>query len=763
MNRFNAAVLRVLRLWMFVSVAFVTGSVSAVLAQQSQMPAFTGAKVCADCHTQETSKWRDSHHGWALRTPEPENVLGDFNNAEFEHKGLKTKFITRDGKYFIETLNGDGKPDTFEVKYTIGVAPLQQYLFETEKGRLQVLDIAWDVERKRWYHLFPDQDASPGNGLHWTGPYKNWQSRCAECHQTGFEKGFDPKARAYSSTWKDDTVSCESCHGPGEHHTAWAKDPAGYDASAHAGLDKFGLTVPFGETKQEKEMQICAPCHSRREPFGTGNPPPGAPFADHYNLALLRNGLYHADGQVNDEVYVYGSFLQSKMFAKGVTCSNCHDPHSLELKAPGNAVCTQCHSEAANADFPSLKKKTYDAPSHHHHAQGSEAAQCTSCHMPEKKFMVVDGRKDHSFRVPRPDISAKTGSPDVCTGCHEGKSAQWADAAIRDWFPNSRSGQPHFAIPFAAARAGDLGADNSTALMKIAEDQTAAAIVRASALDLLRDAANPQVIASGAVLLGDKSALVRDAAAKLFRRTAPASRFKLLLPLLTDERKTVRVSAARELLGIPMARFPEAERGKVAAANKEFQGTLLSRSDYPETQVAIAGLALTMRKTAAAKGALREALAMDPQLEDAWRLLSRIEMAEGQPLAARKSLEEALEKLPDSPTLQFSMARTLAQQNKDADALPYFARTAKLAPQDETVQIEWAAALTRLGRNAEALNRAEIARNLVPENPTVMALIATNQLKLGKLSIARELVRTLTERFPRYQLTPQLEALKALP
>jgi tetratricopeptide (TPR) repeat protein len=768
MNRFSGAHLR---LWLLPLVAglavflagLVAGGGRTGIAQPAQMPDFIGASVCADCHTAQTSKWRDSHHGWALRKPSPENVLGDFGGVEFEHKGIKTRFITRDGKYLIETPGSDGKPAIFEVVYTIGVTPLQQYLFETEKGHLQVLDIAWDVDRKRWFPVFPDQEAVPGNGLHWTGPYKNWQARCAECHQTGFEKGFDPKTHAYSSKWKEDTVSCESCHGPGGNHAAWAKDPDNYDPTANPGMDKQGLTVPFGKTAQEKELQICSPCHSRREPFGTDSPPAGAPFADHYNLALLRNGLYHADGQINDEVYVMGSFLQSKMHAKGVTCSNCHDPHSLELKASGNAVCSQCHSPAGNADFPSLQKKIYDAPSHHHHEEGSAAAQCVNCHMPEKKFMVVDGRRDHSFQVPRPDISVKTGTPDVCVECHEGKSVQWADDAIKSWFPSSRSGQPHFAIAFSAARAGDLGAENAASLLAIAEDITAAPIVRASALDLLRDSTNPQTVAGGVALLNDESDLVREAAVKLFRRTAPASRFKLLAPLLSDARKSVRISAARELLGIPLARFPEEARGKVRAANREFQETLLARSDFPETQVAIAGLALTMRNTAAAKGALREALAMDPQLGDAWQLLARIEMAEGNPGAARKSLDEALLKLPQSANLQFSMARTLTQQNKDAEALEYFAKTAKLLPDDEAVQIEWATALTRLKRYSEALNRSQIARNLVPENPTVLALIAVNQLNLGELKEAREIVRTLTSQFPRYELTPQLEALKSLP
>ncbi|MGI9483034.1 MAG: tetratricopeptide repeat protein [Hyphomicrobiales bacterium] len=724
---------------------------------------YVTAAVCAGCHEKQAQSWYNSHHGWALRRPFEENVLGDFDYATFEHKGIRTRFFRRDDKHFVETAGADGKLQEFEVKFTIGVAPLQQYLLATGDGRLQVLDIAWDTDAKRWFHVFPEHNAVQGDGLHWTGPYKNWQSRCAECHQTGFAKGYNPQTRSYATSWADDTVACEACHGPGSAHVKWAKESESYNPAEHPGLNEFGLSVSFSGDKKAVEMNVCAQCHSRREPFGTDSPPPGSPFDDHYNLALLRDGLYHADGQVNDEVYVHGSFLQSKMHAKGVTCTDCHDAHSLELIAEGNWVCTSCHSEAGNAKFSTLRKKDYDTPDHHHHRHGGVAAQCVSCHMPEKNFMVVDGRRDHSFRVPRPDLTRKVGVPNACNSCHEDQTAAWADETIRKWYPDSRSGQTHFALPFAAARSGIVSQATAQQLLKIAEDRTAAPIVRASALELLRNDTNPAVVSSAAGLVQDEHPLVRAAAAKLFRRTAPSSRLRLLTPLLSDKSKMVRIAAARELVGVPARGASEKVAAQMKAANQDFQSSLLARADFPETQMAIAGLALTMRNTKAAKSALSEALAMDPQLGEAWRLKARIEMAEGNPAAARNTLEAALQKMPGSPALTFSMARALVQQGRDEEALPYFAQSAELVAANETIFIEWAAALTRLGRHAEAMRRITAAQTLAPENPAILGLLATIQLRLGELKNARETVRKLTEQFPGYQLTPELNGLKNLP
>ena len=139
------------------------------------------------------------------------------------------------------------------------------------------------------------------------------------------------------------------------------------------------------------------------------------------------------------------------MYARGVRCSDCHDPHAAELRAEGNAVCTQCHSPAGNPEFPTLRRAAYDDPAHHFHAPGSPGAECRACHMIERTYMGIDGRRDHSFRVPRPDLAA-TGAPDACTDCHADRGAAWAAEEIARRFPDPRHRGPHFATAFAAAQ-----------------------------------------------------------------------------------------------------------------------------------------------------------------------------------------------------------------------------------------------------------------------------------------------------------------------
>ena len=284
----------------------------AQVGEPGKAPTHIGSDACVTCHEAEAGAWRGSHHAWAWRLPEPRNVLGNFADTTFTHNGVTSRFATRDGRFFVQTDGPDGNLTEYEVKYTVGVEPLQQYLVETKPGRLQALDLAWGTERNQWYHLYPDQDLKAGNGLHWTGPYKNWNARCAECHATAYQKNYDPRRKVYASEQSEIGVGCEACHGPGEAHAAWAGEAGSFEASQWQGADELGLTFGFDPADPEVEIQQCAGCHSRREPIGDASPVVGAPFADSYRLAVLRDGLYYPDGQIRDEVYVYGSFLQSK-------------------------------------------------------------------------------------------------------------------------------------------------------------------------------------------------------------------------------------------------------------------------------------------------------------------------------------------------------------------------------------------------------------------------------------------------------------------
>ncbi|NGO50255.1 tetratricopeptide repeat protein [Allomesorhizobium camelthorni] len=732
-------------------------------ASASEAPSFVGSQSCASCHQTEFEAWTDSHHGWALREPTPQNVLGDFNDASFEHKGITSRFFRENERFFVETDGADGKLARFEIKYVVGVAPLQQYLVEIEGGRLQALDIAWNVEAGRWYHLYPDEDVSAGNGLHWTGFYKNWQARCAVCHQTDFQKNYDPKSRSYQSTWAELTVGCEACHGPGEAHVAWAEKRPGYDSGRWSGLAPHGLLTPRSEGRQAIEQDMCGPCHARREAIGPDSTLPGAPFGDHYNLSTLGDGLYFPDGQQDQEVYILSSFLQSKMHEKGVTCSDCHDSHSGGLVAEGNAVCTQCHNPVGRSEFPSLVLKDFDTPDHHHHKEGSAGAQCVSCHMPERDYMVVDGRRDHFFRVPDPLLSQSVGSPDACLSCHTGETAQWASAAIAGWAPDSKPRDHAYATLFAGVQRQGLDPEKLAGLVDLARNTEEPAIVRASALREIGDRGDAATARALAGLLTDDSELIRMTAVRLWRQTQPQERVERLQPLLDDPVASVRIAAALELASIPPEALAEDRRAALGAALDGLRASMGAKADFPEAQMAIGGLAMTMRNWDAAQAAFAEAVFMDPQLIQAWLTRARIAEALGEMGEAAAILASAREHNPDDAGLAAQLAQLLIQQGRPREAVPVLKDSVAADPGNEEMRINLAFALLQTGDLSAAAAEIDLLRSRAPDRPEVEILHALHQVASGDLAAARETVRGLKQRYPNLRLPPQLDALSQIP
>jgi len=607
-------------------------------------PTYVGSKACAACHAEAAQAWAGSHHALAWTWPSPDTVVADFDGTEFRHRGMVARFRIEPDGYHV-AVTEEGVTTDYRVHSVAGIEPLQQYLLETEPGRLQSFDVVWDTEQGHWFHLYPDQDLPPGNGLHWTGPYKNWNARCAECHATGFEKNYDSATRGYRSTQSEIGVGCEACHGPGAAHLEWAQSPEAWKATP--GLDSHGFTQSF--TSTEATIQQCATCHSRREAHDDASPLPGTPYHDAFGLSLLQPGLYHADGQILDEVYVYGSFLQAKKYARGVSCLNCHDAHSARPPAEGNAICTQCHAAAGNPEFPTVRRAAYDSPAHHFHEPGTAGAQCKNCHAPESVYMGNDWRADHSFRIPRPDLSAATGAPDACTRCHVDRSSEWAAEEIAARYPESRNRGPHYGQVLAAGRADPVAARDQLAML--ARDTTQSGIVRASAMRLLEGTADAALAERLAPLLADRDPLVRAAAVRLQRGAPPEEQVLRLLDALSDPVRSVRMAAAQALLGAPIARLPRATQARLDAAMTEWRAALASRLDFPETHLQLAGAALTLRAFPQAEAAFRETVYLDPQRVEAWIMLVRIAAATRGADAALGAVEEALAAIPEEPAL----------------------------------------------------------------------------------------------------------------
>ena len=671
---------------------------------------YTGREKCASCHAAETAAWQGSHHDLAMQEATEESVLGDFNNAAFSHFGVVTRFFRKGGKFMVRTDGPDGKLHDYPVKYTFGVYPLQQYLIPFPGGRLQVLDIAWDSRPgaeggQRWFHLHPQDKVSAGDVLHWTGPNLNWNYMCADCHSTHLQKNYDSSTQTYASTWSEIDVSCEACHGPGSDHVQWANAVSGGNENKP---DNKGLTANLMERKgihwsidkashkpvrsrpntSRAEIDVCARCHSRRSPL-SDDFVPGQPFMDAYHPALLTEGLYYPDGNMQDEVYVWGSFRQSKMFHQGVTCSDCHDPHKAALKTPGDQVCHQCHVS-----------DQYAKESHHFHEPASKGSRCVGCHMPATTFMGVDVRHDHGFRVPRPDLTVSLGTPNACNQCHDDRSPEWASAQLKEWIGREPQGFQRFAGVLQVGRRQSRGAYKS--LMTLALDENQPTIARATVLSYLPGAVDRSSLMALQQLLDSDDPLLRLGVLDALE-VAPRRQRILAFPLVWDSVKAIRIKAARLMAGYPGDGFKPGQEQVLGQAIEEYIQAQAFNGERPEAQVNLGNLYTDLGESEKAQTAYREALRLQPAYVPAYINHAQLLSEQGREQAAQALLRRGLRQSPGSAALHHALGLSQVRMKQPTVAVASLARAARLETGNSRYQYVYAVMLQSRGRLDEAI------------------------------------------------------------
>jgi len=685
---------------------------TAVVTPPSSPPAshgrFVGGQTCVSCHAAAAKDWSGSHHDLAMQTVSDKTVLGDFKQARFNYAGITSTFFKRDGKFFVNTDGADGKLADFQIQYTFGVTPLQQYLIELPGGKLQALSIAWDSRTKeaggqRWFHLYPNEKVNYKDVLHWTRRSQNWNFMCAECHSTDLHKNYDAGTQRYHTTWKDINVSCEACHGPGSSHLAWAKRGDGWNTIPNKGLDvllderknvHWTLNPATGNSTRsaarvtDKEIETCARCHSRRSQLSEDFVH-GRPLMDTHQPATLQRGLYHADGQIQDEVYEYASFKQSKMFHKGVTCSDCHNPHTLKLRAPGSAVCLQCHAAVK-----------YTAPAHHRHKVGSTGSDCLACHMPTKTYMGVDVRRDHSFRVPRPDQSVSLGTPNACTACHSGKPASWAAAAVRGWLGRDAQGFQTFAPALAAARSSAPNAE--AGLLALLDDPLQPAVVHATAAEELGAWLSPVSVQALARALGDPDPQVRASALTGIANLPLPQRWQLAAPLLHDSVRTLRIDAAGSLAGVPADQMTTEQRADMERASAEYLAAQKQNADTPEGLGNLGNFYAARGEFAQAEAAYKSAIKLDPDWIPSYVNLADLLRQMQRDPEAEQTLRAGLKRHPDAAALHFSLGLLQVRSKNMSAAMASFKQATRLEPDNAHYSYVYVVALHSAGQTREA-------------------------------------------------------------
>lgn len=685
----------------------VVASIAAALRDRSTVPD-PGTNRCASCHAEEHAAWSRSQHALANRLTSPAADLAAFD-ATLVH-GSFTTTMAWDGEHPTFTSEGpaDADPGPHPALSAIGIEPLVQYLVPFPGGRLQVVDLAHDPHTDEWFNTFGDEDRQPHEWGFWQNRSMNWNTRCAFCHMTGFEKNYDPASDTFASDWTAMGISCTQCHQPHE-----AGSPA---ATTSACPEHFGRVI----AKPEAIMANCASCHARREEL-TSDFTPGDAFHDHFRLALLSQpGIYHEDGQVLDENFEYGSFLGSRMHHAGISCLDCHDPHSGDLRLPvtNNALCMSCHAPPGNRSATPV-----DLLTHSRHPAGSTGAQCVSCHMPETTYMQRDPRRDHGFTHPDPQLTLELGIPNACNRCHTDQDAQWAADHTANWF-----GEDYNTTARTRARLQRRAVTGDSTVVPELIAQTAAEEIplwRASLLALLAPwVAQDDVRDLALAELNHDSPLVRAAAINVLA-PRPDTRGELAR-LQADPSRDVRLAAAwADPAGATLP--PE------LAAEQEHWLTV--NSDQPAGAIRRGQQALSHQDYATAEEWLRKAVDWDPAAYS-HRMLGRVLHAAGRIDEAIIELTRATELDPAASDYPYELALMYAELGQTDATVAQLQRAVQNAPDFGRAWYNLGLAYAGQQKLASALHALAQAEQHLPTSPEPAYAAATIHLRQNNLNAA---------------------------
>lgn len=673
---------------------------------------YVGGSQCIECHEKEYKDWKGSDHDLAMDEATAEFVKGDFSGIELERADQVHKAYKKEDKFFVWTDGPNGEMEEFEVKYVFGHYPLQQYLVELERGKYQTLAMTYNTMDSNWYYMadsvYAGEIVDHHNWLHWSNQSQNWNGMCADCHSTNLQKNYDPKTDTYQTTYTDIDVNCEACHGPGSEHIAWANKTKFFRDDSH-----MGLLVNTSITDNKVYVDQCARCHSRRNSF-TDYTPQSNSIYQHMNPSLPMEPMWHMDGQILEEDYVYASFTQSKMYMHDVKCNDCHNVHSGKLILEDNALCNQCHQ----ADI-------YDTPRHHFHKGFGEAGQaltseaglkmevgsgtlCINCHMHGQNYMGVDYRRDHSFRIPRPDLSIKLGSPNACNQCHTQESNQWSQNYIKEWFGKSRPF--HFSEAIWAASNNEEGADEM--LRNIIVDELYPNNVRALCFYYL-DGTKTENLKLIKESLNHLAPEIRLAAMQTYPLQTEAD-IKILAQRLNDETKAIRIQAASLLSPVGKDYIPKEIHAAFDTAVKEQLSSIHYNLDFPSEKANMGNYYYHRQDFKNAEKYYKAAIEQDSELS----------------------------------YLRINLAILLSQNGKLEEAATQLEEYLKVRPEDYESYYRYGLLLAEMQKYEEALNYLVIASKNLPQNSRVDYNIAMLYEFFGDLSKAEQYLKTAVEKEP---------------
>lgn len=723
---------------------------------------YAGSASCRECHERFYQLWGSSHHGLAMQGVDSTFIVGElsFDSASAEIQGYNFTAIIRNDSLIMQETKDD-KTTEYPAIHALGGKYIYYFLTPFEKGRLQVLPLAYDLKAKVWYNTPASAvrhfvDPLEDEELDWHNFAYTFNTSCHSCHVSQLQNNYDHNSGEYITTWKEAGINCETCHGGSQRHIdIFKKLKEGDEIPADIGLI---VTKTF---THEQHNSSCAPCHAKMRSL-TLSYPPGERFYDHFDLVTLEDPDFYPDGRDLGENYTMTGWHQGGCAKSGqIDCIHCHTSSGRYRFADENFnnACLPCH-----------EKNVKNIWKHSNHPEGTEGIKCIACHMPKTTFARMD-RSDHSMRPPMPAATIEFESPNACNVCHTDKDPQWSNKWVSKWKGEDYQKE--------TLRNGRLLLDARTGEWKFLEETIQALynnefdeIYTNSFIRLMASLDNEMKWPAILVHANNPSPLVRASVINLIGQIPTAETKSMLIQASRDQYRVVRRAAASSISSFPQGAFSEGEMETLSGLLTEYEKAFLARPDdwaahynlgnfyqnqqkldkaiaayeksielFPEAVAPLINQSFAYNlqgKKELALNRLYRALEIDPENE-ATNLNFAMLMGElGRLEEAENAMRKVTEINPESAQAAYNLSVILTER-KPEESLEWSKKAMELAPSEPKYLYSYAFYLNKLGHPQESISLLEQAIKNFPSFPDTYLLLGSIYESEGEVELAKKL------------------------